>query len=159
MRKCLLCVSAIAVSLAVTVLAPRAAPSVPALWTKAVAIYEANKNLVPGTMTQTVEELDGDGAVKSSTVSALRFSPDPAAEQGVKTEIVSVVKDGKDVTLDVLQLNVRPGEAVDAASGKALLVLGDRPGLTPTCTVGETRDSAGYSDPIFGQTGENHPAG
>jgi len=34
-------------------------------------------------------------------------------------------KDGKDVTLDVLQLNIRPGEAVDAASGKALLVLGD----------------------------------
>ncbi|RJR26647.1 MAG: hypothetical protein C4574_07040 [Candidatus Latescibacterota bacterium] len=96
--------AAIAVSLAIAhaaaVLALQAGSVVPALWTKAVEIYEANKNLVPGTMTQTVEELDGDAAVKSSTVSALRFSPDPAAEQGVATEIVSVVKDGKDVTAE-----------------------------------------------------------
>ena len=87
--------AALAVAHAAAVLSLHAAPAVPALWTKAVAIYEANKNLVPGSMTQTVEELDGDGAVKSSTVSALRFSPDPSAEQGVATEIVSVVKDGK----------------------------------------------------------------
>jgi hypothetical protein len=105
MRKCslraaALAAAALAIAHAAAVLSLHAAPAVPALWTKAVAIYEANKNLVPGSMTQTVEELDGDGAVKSSTVSALRFSPDPSAEQGVATEIVSVVKDGKDVTAE-----------------------------------------------------------
>ncbi len=51
-------------------------------------------------MTQTMEELDGDGAVKSRTVSELRFASDPAAEKGVRTEIVSVVEDGKDVTAE-----------------------------------------------------------
>lgn len=73
---------------------------VPALWTKAVAIFEANKNIVPGSMTQTMEELGGDGSVKSRTESRFRFSPDATEKEGIKTEILSVVKDGKDVTAE-----------------------------------------------------------
>lgn len=70
--------------------------AVPPLWTRAAAAYEANKNLVPGSMVQLVEELDGDGKVKSRNEARLRFTP--GGPDSVTTEILSATEDGKDVT-------------------------------------------------------------
>lgn len=82
-----------------TLFAASAAPpegAVPPLWTRAVAVFEANKNLVPGSMLQVMEELDGDGKVKSRSETQLRFSS--GGPDSVTTEIVSATEDGKDVT-------------------------------------------------------------
>jgi hypothetical protein len=73
---------------------------IPSLWTKAVAVFETNKNIIPGSMTQTTEELGADGSVKSRTESRFRFSPDGTDKDGIKTKILSVVKDGKDLTAE-----------------------------------------------------------
>jgi hypothetical protein len=90
-------IGAAALSAAFT-LASAALPkgAIPELWTKAVAVFEANKYVVPGTMDQTMEELDGDGAVKSRTVSRYTFKPDDKGE--IDMEVLSAVKDGKDIT-------------------------------------------------------------
>jgi hypothetical protein len=70
----------------------------PALWVQAVRIFELNKNLVPGRVSQKVQELDKNGGVKSETDVDVLFSLDGTGE--IKTEIVKASKDGKDITAE-----------------------------------------------------------
>ena len=75
-----------------------AAPAHPALWTQAVRIVELNKNLVPGKVSQKIQELEKDGRVKTETDVDAAFSLDAAGK--MKTEIVKASKDGKDITAE-----------------------------------------------------------
>lgn len=67
-----------------------------ALWQKAVTVYEANDNWVPGRMLIRTEELAKDGTVKSVEEAHVALSVNDKGE--VESEYVSVTKDGKDVT-------------------------------------------------------------
>ena len=75
-----------------------AAPAHPALWMQAVSIFESNKNLVPGKVSQKIQELEKDGRVKSETDVDAAYSLDAAGK--IKTEIVKASKDGKDITAE-----------------------------------------------------------
>jgi hypothetical protein len=70
----------------------------PALWVKAVDIFESNKRLVPGTVSQKIEELDDDGRVKSETDIDVTLALDEAGK--IKSEIARATKDGKDITAE-----------------------------------------------------------
>jgi hypothetical protein len=84
--------------LLVLILPPRvfAADAPDSLWQKAVAIAEANRDAIPGTMFSTVENLDDKGKPKETEQRWMRFSLGPDGQ--VTSEITKVVKDGKDVT-------------------------------------------------------------
>lgn len=70
----------------------------PALWAKAVEIFELNKNLVPGKAFQKIEELDDEGRAKSQTDVEVSLALDSSGK--VKSEIVRATKDKKDITAD-----------------------------------------------------------
>jgi hypothetical protein len=70
----------------------------PALWMKAVEVYEMNKNLVPGKMVQKTQELNDKGQVKSEGIIELSLSLDPAGK--IKNAVVKASKNGKDTTKD-----------------------------------------------------------
>jgi len=78
--------------------AAAAAKTQPPLWAQAVKIFEANKDLVPGTVLQKVQELDDDGRVKSESRAEISIALDGSGK--IKTDIVSASKDGKDVTAE-----------------------------------------------------------
>jgi|GEM_PF-386979 len=75
-----------------------AAPAHPALWMQAVSIFELNKDLVPGKVSQKIQELEKDGRVKSETDVDVAFSLDGAGK--IKTDVVKASKDGKDITAE-----------------------------------------------------------
>jgi hypothetical protein len=75
-----------------------AAKTQPALWAQAVEIYEKNKDLVPGTMIQKIQELEDDGRVKSESTAEIALSLDAAGK--IKSDVVKATKDGKDVTAE-----------------------------------------------------------
>ena len=75
-----------------------AAKTQPPLWTQAVKIFEANKDLVPGKVLQKVQELDDDGRVKSESRAEISIALDGGGK--IKTDLVSASKDGKDVTAE-----------------------------------------------------------
>jgi hypothetical protein len=75
-----------------------AAKTQPPLWAQAVKIFEANKDLVPGTVLQKIQELDDDGRVKSESNAEISLALD--GEGKIKSDIVKATKDGKDVTAD-----------------------------------------------------------
>jgi hypothetical protein len=68
----------------------------PALWAKAVKIFEANKDLVPGKVLQKIQEIEDDGRVKSESDAEISLALDGAGK--IKSDIVKASKDGKDVT-------------------------------------------------------------
>lgn len=73
-----------------------AAKAQPPLWAKAVKIFEANKDLVPGTVRQKIQELEDDGRVKSESNAEISLALDGAGK--IKSDVVKASKDGKDVT-------------------------------------------------------------
>jgi hypothetical protein len=75
-----------------------AAKAQPALWAQAVKIYEANKDLVPGRVLQEIQELEGDGRVKSESNVEISIALD--GEGKIKSDIVKASKDGKDITAE-----------------------------------------------------------
>ncbi len=75
-----------------------AAKAQPALWAQAVKIFAANKDLVPGTVRQKIQELEDDGRVKSESNAEISLSLD--SEGKIKSDIVKAAKDGKDVTAE-----------------------------------------------------------
>ena len=76
--------------------AAAAAKGHPALWMKAVEIYEQNKNLVPGKVVEKTQELNDKGQAKSEEIIELSLSLDPAGK--IKSEVVKASKNGKDTT-------------------------------------------------------------
>ncbi len=66
------------------------------LWNKAVQLYAWNKDWVPGSVVMKLEELDEKGKLKSLTESRIRYRVNEKRE--LEPEIVSIIKDGKDVT-------------------------------------------------------------
>ena len=75
-----------------------AAPAHPSLWMQAVSIFQLNKDLVPGKVSQKIQELEKDGRVKSETDVDVAFSLDGAGK--IKTDVVKASKDGKDITAE-----------------------------------------------------------
>lgn len=85
----------------------------PSLWTKAVAVFESNKKLVPGKALQTMEELDKEGRVKSTANAEISFALDSAGK--VATSIVRATKDGKDTTAEERKRAAERGKKEAAA--------------------------------------------
>ena len=75
-----------------------AAPLHPPLWMQAVSIFELNKDLVPGKVSQKIQELEKDGRVKSETDVDVALALDGAGK--IKTEVLKASKDGKDITAE-----------------------------------------------------------
>ncbi len=75
-----------------------AAKARPALWTQAVNIFEANKDLVPGKVLQKIQELEDDGRMKSESSAEVSLALD--GDGKIKSGIVKASKDGKDVTAE-----------------------------------------------------------
>jgi hypothetical protein len=70
----------------------------PALWERAVAVFDENKDLVPGKVLQKIQELGDDGQVKSETDIETSIALNEAGK--VKSTIVRASEDGKDVTAE-----------------------------------------------------------
>ena len=68
----------------------------PTLWQKAVAIQAANMDWIPGTMTMTFELLDKKGQPDMTDFTSYKITLNDSGE--AKTEIVSALHNGKDVT-------------------------------------------------------------
>jgi hypothetical protein len=70
----------------------------PPLWAQAVAVFDAGKELVPGTVLQKIQELDDEGRVKSELNIETRLALDEAGS--ISSDIVRASKNGKDVTAE-----------------------------------------------------------
>lgn len=86
------------------------------LWDKAAALSERARDYVPGTMTSTVEELNGDGSRKSITQSVLALTYDQGAKNP-KTQLVRATRDGKDVTAEMSKGYQNAGRGSGGAGG------------------------------------------
>ncbi|OGF58761.1 MAG: hypothetical protein A2Y62_09635 [Candidatus Fischerbacteria bacterium RBG_13_37_8] len=69
------------------------------LWNKALEIFKANEKWVPGTMMQKTELLNKKGKVESIEEMLIKLQPDE--KEKLKSEIVKVIRDGKDITAEV----------------------------------------------------------
>jgi len=81
------------------------------LWSRAAALAAQSHDLVPGTLTSVVAELNGDGTPKSTIEMTMSMTYDSRGAVE-KTEIVQAIRDGKDVTEEMranAEKSGRPG--------------------------------------------------
>lgn len=74
----------------------RAASVAPELWRQAVAVFEANKHLVPGRVRAFFALVDDKGKPKRTSEREMRYSLDGQGK--VRAELVRALDDGRDVT-------------------------------------------------------------
>jgi len=70
--------------------------SIPELWQKALKLFSANKDWIPGTIIQRTELLTDQGKPESTHEIWIEYKKDD--KDKITSEIVKVIKDGKDVT-------------------------------------------------------------
>jgi hypothetical protein len=108
-----------------------AASMAPELWRRAVAVFEANKHLVPGRVRASFAIVDDKGKPKRTSEREMRYALD--AQGRVQAELVRALDDGRDVTAkarSALRRQRGDGDGPDARegeSGRASFSLGDVP--------------------------------
>jgi hypothetical protein len=117
------------------------------LWPKAVEAYARGKSLKPGKASVLFKELDGAGKEKSATSMEMRISF--GAEGAPEYELVSVTKNGEDVTKDFAKQgkNGQP-KAGQSAQGKAGQESEPRQGGGPFGGMGMVPDANFPLDPL-----------
>ncbi len=129
-----------------------AAPQAPdTLWQRAVEIAGRNENWMPGVVFTRVEELDGHGNPKHVQESWVRLRAGTGGD--LETEIVKVLKDGKDTTAEAqreeAELKQKEQEAAGRQSRPDTTAGGGREGVSlrfggPSPFDPEVQDSVTY---------------
>ena len=107
----------------------RAATAAPELWRRAVAVFEANRHLLPGRVLASFAIVDDKGKPKRTSEREMRYALDARGE--VQVELVRALDNGRDVTAKARSA-FRPergdGDGQDAReNGRASFSLADVP--------------------------------
>lgn len=105
-----------------------AASAAPELWRRAVAVFEANKQWIPGHVRAAFAIVNDKGKPKRTSEREMRYSLDGRGR--VQAELVRALDDGRDVTAKARADLRRDEEGQDARAGegrRASVSLGDVP--------------------------------